>query len=226
MTRLIPAAKTALALASMLIPASRAVGQPNDGAQQPSVPSVPSVVLSRAVGQSNDGAQPEKPESPISISVSFSVEQFDPARPAGVVVCTVHNHSQETIEVPDRYDGHKIALVGRGKGHRFACRLWDRSRDQEEPKMLKVAPGTKKTVFEFSLGKILADRRHLIRDDFEAGRRVLVWDWRAHPMAPPSPIHRGRDGGFVDQATFWGELRLGTGVIRSDKVVLKVKAPD
>ena len=126
----------------------------------------------------------------------------------------------------DRYDGKQVALID--PSHRWPLRLWDRSRDRPEPKTVVIEPGQQRVLFEFSLAEILRRQDpNTVRRDFEAGRRVPVWDWRAMPAPPPSPVYVGRDvgrdGGLVDKVVFRTEMTVEGAVITSNEVVLKVE---
>ena len=174
-----------------------------------------------AAAESSDGSPPSAARPAVSIQLSISVQEFDPAKPTGEIRCIVSNRTDRAIEIADRYDGDQVALIG--DSHRWPLRFWDRTRDRQAPKMVVVEPGRERVVFEFPLAEILrVQDPKALRQDFEAGRRVMVWDWVARPAAPPSPIHAGRDGGFLDKAVFHAELTVDGAVIASNKVMLKV----
>jgi len=163
------------------------------------------------------GAKPQ-----VVVQLSISVDEFDPAEPKGTVKCIVRNGLEKAVEIPERYDSHRITLIG--QSHRFPLRLWNRTRDRKEPPMIELKPGSDKVAFEFPLAEILrVQDPKVVREDYRAGRPVLVWDWMARPAPPPSPIHMLRDGGFVEKALFWAEVTVEGATVSSDKVVLKVK---
>jgi hypothetical protein len=168
-----------------------------------------------------DQSPPSAAQPAIDIELSISVREFDPAKPTGEIRCVVTNRTDQAIGIADRYDGDQIALIG--DSHRWPLRLWDRTRDRPEPKKVVIEPGRERILFEFPLAEILRvqDPKSL-RQDFEAGRPVLVWDWAARPAAPPSPIYARRDSGLVDKAVFHAELTVDDTVIASNKVVLRV----
>jgi len=90
--------------------------------------------------------------------------------------------------------------------------------------MIELKPGSEKVAFEFPLAEILrVQDPKVVRENYRAGRPVMVWDWMARPAPPPSPIHMARGGGFVEKATFWVEVTVEGTTVSSDKVVLKVK---
>ncbi len=93
------------------------------------------------------------------------------------------------------------ALIGHS--HRWPLHLWDRTRDRPVSKTVVVEPGQQRVLFEFPLAEILPRQDpNTVRQDFQAGRRVLVWDWPAMPAPPPSPIYVGRDGELVDKSVY------------------------
>ena len=90
--------------------------------------------------------------------------------------------------------------------------------------MVVIEAGQQRLLFEFSFAEILRRQDpHTVQRDFEAGRRVLVWNWPAMPAPPPSTVYIGRDGGFVDKVVFRTELTVDDAVIASNEFVLKVE---
>lgn len=174
-----------------------------------------------AAAEPDDHSPPSASQPAANLQLSISVQQFDPAKLGGEIRCVVTNRTDRKIEVADRYDGERIALVE--STHRWPLRLWDRTRDRPESKTVVVEPGQQRVLFEFPLAEILrVQDPDAVRSDFAAGRPVIVWDWAARPAAPPSPIYVARDGGLVDKAVFHAELTVDDTVMTSNKVVLKV----
>lgn len=174
-----------------------------------------------AAAEPSSQSTPSAPRPAICIQLAISVQQFDPAKPTGAIRCVVTNRTDRPIEVADRYDGIHIALIA--PSHRWPLRLWDRSRDRPEPQMAVIAAGQQRVLFEFALAEILRGQDpNTVQRDFQAGRRVLVWDWSAMPAPPPSPVYVGRDGELVDQVVFRAELTVEEDVITSNEVVVKV----
>jgi hypothetical protein len=174
-----------------------------------------------AAAEPSSQSPPSTPQPAISVQLSISVPEFNPAQPKGAIRCVVTNRTARAIEIAGRYDGKQIALID--PSHRWPLRLWDRSRDRPDPQMVVIEPGQQRVLFEFPLAEILRRQDpHSVRRDFEAGRRVLVWDWPAMPAAPPSPVYVGRDSGLVDKVVFHAELTVDDAVITSNEVVLKV----
>jgi hypothetical protein len=174
-----------------------------------------------AAAEPSSPSPPSAPQPAICLQLSISVQQFDPAKPTGAIRCVVTNRTDRAIEIAERYDGKQIALIGHS--HRWPLRLWDRTRDRPESKTVVVEPGQQRVLFEFPLAEILRRQDpNTVRQDFQAGRRLLVWDWPAMPAPPPSPIYVGRDGEPVDKAVFRAELTVEDAVIASNEVVLKV----
>ncbi len=174
-----------------------------------------------APAQPSSQSPPSAPQPAVCVQLSISVQHFDPAKPKGEIRCVVTNRTDRAIEVADRYDGIHIALIA--PSHRWPLRLWDRSRERPEPQMVVVEAGQQRVQFEFPLAEILRRQDpNTVRRDFQAGRRVLVWDWPAMPAPPPSPIYVGRDGELVDQVVFRAEVTLDDVVVTSNEVVVKV----
>ncbi len=118
------------------------------------------------------------PQPAVCVQLSISVPEFNPAQPKGAIRCVVTNRTARAIEIASRYDGKQIGLIA--PSHRWPLRLWDRTRDRPEPQMVVIEPGQQRVLFEFSLAEILRRQDpHSVQRDFEAGRRVLVWDWAA-----------------------------------------------
>lgn len=159
----------------------------------------------------------------VSLRLELSVKEYDPAQPGGTITCTVENRSPAPLDVPAQYDGERLVLYGRAEGHPMACALWDRTRDKAQVPLVQVAPGKTRELFSFPLGQLLADQRETLREDFAAGKRVLVWDWQHHARPPHSPIYRFGGDAFLPSATFWAILETGGGKTESGKAVLQVK---
>jgi hypothetical protein len=152
----------------------------------------------------------------VEVRLTLSVGEFDPAKPAGVLRVEVANESSEDITIPTGYRRQKLVVYGRGASHRWPSALWRRRQPGDaNPPDTVLEPGQSSVVFEISLTELFSDPE---RRDKQWG-----WDWIARPKSPASPIHRYRDEGYEDVATFWAEVRIGGESYASEKVTLKVR---
>jgi hypothetical protein len=150
------------------------------------------------------------PDRVLSAVVSFSVDEYDPATPAkATVTCAVRNNGPYPAHVPVGFDGGYVRLEAGG------LTLSRIKRDKDDVRLAWVEPGKEQVVFQLPLDDVL-----LRTNQADA---TWHWDWARRPAPPPSPIHRGRQGGYVEQASFVVTVDLGTRTLKSEPAVLKVK---
>jgi len=167
----------------------------------------------------------EKPQDDgpkVTVKLSISVKQYDPGKPSkGVVRCSVVNRSDETIEVALGLEERKNRLFAHGERQRWPLALRPRKLLKEKPTRASVKPKAEQAVFELSLDEILF--QGMEGDPRRSRDRKWAWDWIARPEPPASPIHRWRQEGFVDQATFWAQVTVDGRDVSSEKVTLKIE---
>jgi hypothetical protein len=142
---------------------------------------------------------------------------FDPEMPKGRIVCTAENRGAQPRELPGEYDGGQIMLYGSGLSlHRYRVRTVR----AEDIRTVAIQPGEKSVLFDLPLGEILQPR-----ENTAAEPPKWCWNWPKRPSPPWSPIHQYRTNAYLEQATFFVELRDGKNVFRSQSVELHVKQP-
>jgi hypothetical protein len=168
-----------------------------------------SALLIVAVASGQD--RPEPPKRVVSVHLSFSLDQFEPAKPTKASVkCVVKNNSPWPVHVPVGYEGGYIQLRARG------LNLVVNKREKDNVKLAWVEPGKEQLVFELPLNDIF---RVASKDDY------WHWTWQRRPAPPLSPIHKGQaKAEFVEQASFMVSIDLGGYRIESESVRLNVKA--
>ncbi|MCS7305597.1 MAG: hypothetical protein NZ602_10885 [Thermoguttaceae bacterium] len=159
----------------------------------------------------------------VQVRLECTVRQYDPAKPDGLLIGIVENLSDNPIEVPASYESQRLLLWAKAEEHPMASAYWDRSREKPAIPMVRLAPGQKQEVFRWPLAEVLADRHKTWQADYQAGRRLLVWDWEHHAHPPYSPIYQVNSTQLVPKAEFWLELNLDGQTIRSEKITLHVK---
>jgi len=161
----------------------------------------------------------------LKVRLESTVQKYDPAKPEGELVGLVENVSSAPMEVPAGYDSEQVLLWAKAEEHPTASAYWDRSREKPPIPTVRLAPGQKQELFRWPLQQVLADRHKTWRADYQAGKRLLVWDWEHHAHPPYSPIYRVRGDAFTPKADFWLTLKLGEQTFTSEKIVLEVKIP-
>ena len=177
----------------------------------------------------NSPGQPKDPLPGVKTNLVISVEEYDPSRPSkGVVKCIVVNKSKNPVEVFLGYDGgwNQLWAVGSDPKGDPAVGGWERRlgplKLKEELKRVRVEPGQELVVFELSLDEILL--QGLSDDPRTAQGRKWGWGaWQAHPIPPPSPIHRTW-GVFEKAVFFWSQIEVQGKILSSEKVTLRVKS--
>ena len=155
--------------------------------------------------------RPRPHERVVSARLSFSVEPFDPSRPSGAVVkCVVRNDTPTAIHVPVGYDGGYVRLQA-GQLSLRKIRV-----GKDDMRLAWVEPGQEQVIFELPLDDLLRVA--------PGGEPAWVWDWPRRPEPPRSPIHKYRQPGFVDEASFAVSLDVGTSMLKSEAATLKVKS--
>jgi hypothetical protein len=153
---------------------------------------------------------PGKEKRVVLVQLSFSVDQFDATRPSNAVIkCMVRNNSPRPVHVPVGFDGGYIQLHARG------LNLVKTEREKADVKLAWVEPGKERLVFELPLTDIF-----MITQE----NHHWNWTWQRRPAPPLSPIHKNRERGFMDQASFIVSIDLGEFRIESESATLKVKA--
>lgn len=203
------------------------LGEPSQSAAQlkPAEPAKPAPAPERGglmPGSGTPGPTTSVPKG-LQVRLQCTVRQYDPAKPDGLLVGLVENCSDKPVEVPARYDSHRLLLWAKADEHPMASAYWDRSRQKPAIPMVRLAPGQKQEVFRWPLQELLADRHTTWRADYQAGKRFLVWDWQHHAHPPYSPIYRVNRTELVRKADFWLELNLDDQTLRSEKITLEVQ---
>ena len=127
----------------------------------------------------------------------------------------IRNGSNRAISVPTKYDGKVLRLWGRSSEDRFPLLLLARN-ESKTSEQVHIPPGERHTCFSLPLSEIL-------RSNFPR-KGGWEWTWVAHPAPPLSPIHRLRSNDFVSTAVFWVEVVLDNQSLRSEPVIVEVKA--
>ncbi|MFO0961021.1 MAG: hypothetical protein U0800_26870 [Isosphaeraceae bacterium] len=141
--------------------------------------------------------------------VSFSVDEYDPSKPAGAMMkCVVRNKSRYPAQVPVGFDDNYVQV------HSGQLSLRRAKPSREGVRLEWLEPDHELVIFELPLGEILSG---------DAGR-PWRWDWARRPEPPISPIHNYRKPGFGDRAAFIASLNLGRNTLNSEAAVLAVKA--
>lgn len=146
----------------------------------------------------------------VSVEVSFSVETYDPAKPSKAMMKSVlRNGTSMGLHVPVGFDGGFVRLRS------GSLTLYKSKRGKDDVKLVWVEPGQEQIVFELPLDDLLV----------KAGKREgqWHWSWDRRPEPPLSPIHKYRQPGFADQASFIVTLDLGDRSLNSEAVSLKIK---
>ena len=145
------------------------------------------------------------------VRLSFSVEAYDPSRPSGAVMrCVVQNDTPTGLHVPVGYDGGYVRLQS------GLLSLRKVKKEKQDVRLTWVEPGHQQVVFELPLGDVLGVAA--------AGEPVWVWDWPRRPEPPRSPIHKYRQPGFLDEASFTVSLDMGGYTLKSEAATLKVRS--
>jgi hypothetical protein len=166
------------------------------------------LVPPRAAGE-HQKLKPTQPK--VSVHVSFSIEEYEPSKTSKAIMkCVVQNDSYMSIHVPIGFDGGYIRIQSGG------LTLGKNKKAKEDVKLEWVEPGHQQVVFELSLDEILLVAAE--RND------IWHWHWQRRPEPPRSPIHKYREPGFVDQASFTVSLDLGSYTLTSENAVLKVNS--
>jgi hypothetical protein len=163
-----------------------------------------------AIAVGEGGPKPAPPN--VAVRLSFSAEEYDPsaASPSQAAVrCVVRNDTAEAVEVPVGYDGERVRVQS------GQLTLYRRMKGEGDVKLVRVEPGKEVVVFELPLDQVLGGAR--------GPADPWRWDWPRRPEPPRSPVHKYRQPGFVDRATFSATLKVSTGAVTSDPVVLKIK---
>ena len=158
----------------------------------------------------------------VQVRLACTVRQYDPAKPEGLLIGVVENLSAQPVEIPSGYESQRLLLWAKADQHPMPSAYWDRSRQKPPIPLVRLAPGQKQEVFRWPLAEVLADRHQTWRTDFQAGKRLLVWDWEHHAHPPYSPIYRVNSTQCVPKTYFWLELKLDGQTLRSEHVCLEV----
>ncbi len=155
--------------------------------------------------------EPKRKDRKVSVLVSFSVEEYDPKTPSKAVMkCVVRNDTPTGLHVPVGFDGGYVRVKG------GSLTLYKSKKDQGDVKLVWVESGKEQVIFELPLDDILPGTRK--------GDSPWYWSWDRRPAPPTSPIHKNREKGFVDQASFTVSLDLGGYTLTSEAAPLKVKS--
>jgi hypothetical protein len=141
---------------------------------------------------------PAAAQSPtVKVRLSFSVKEFDPAKPGKAVVrCVVRNDTMEEFEVPTVYDGRAVVL----RSGRLALERPGKPAGRKPPsdsgRRVRLEPRQERVVFELPLADVLPGGRG------KANPWRWVWDGKGkRPAAlPRSPLEdaRGAPRGEVE----------------------------
>src|SRR4051812_16095856 len=156
------------------------------------------------------GAAEKRKQRVVTGRITFSVDEYDPATPSqGVMRCELRNDSPFPWHVPVGFDGGYVKV----KSGNLSLRRVTKSKDDVHLAWLE--PGEQVVVFELPLQELLMD----------AGQRDAAWQWTwdLRPAPPRSPIRRGKEDRFVNEASFTATLDLGTYTLALEPSVLKVK---
>lgn len=164
-------------------------------------------VLSVLCGCTTIASAAERTAPKEMLRLSFSVGEFDPQKPEGVVKCIVFNNTGRGFHVPVGYDGGYVQLTGGGLSLRKELK-------KDDVKLVWLEPGKEQVVFELPLDQILMIKQ---------GEPAWHWSWMREPSPPRSPIHRMRDQGLVERATFSVRIDIGGQQLMCEPVELKVK---
>ena len=184
----------------------------------------PALILFVALGvpQSSGEERAEDPLPGVTLKLVISADAYDPSKPSQATIkCSAINKSGDPVEVRIGYDSRVNVLQAKGKHLRWEMKLYRFRRSKEELKPVSLKPGEGEVLFELSLDEVLLQR------PAPQGKPKWRWDWWAHPLAPPTPIHdvRHRDGGFVEKTTFWAKALVNDKWLSSEHLELKVVKP-
>jgi hypothetical protein len=172
------------------------------------------------VPQSSAEERPQGPLPSVTIKLAISTDAYDPSRPSQATIkCSVINKSDDLVEVRVGYDSRVNVLQAEGDHLRWGMTLYPFERSKEKLKPVSLKPGEGKVLYELSLDEVLLQR------PASQGKPKWAWDWRARPKAPPTPIHRPRDVGFVEKTMFWAKTAVNDKWLSSERVELKVVKP-
>lgn len=183
---------------------------------------LPALFLFAALGVAQPpGEEQPKPALPgVKVNIVLSADAYDPSKPSKATVkCLAINKSPAPVQVRLGYDEQVNVLKAKGDHLRWEMRLYRFERSGEEPRPVGLKPGEEKVLFELLLDEVFLQR------PAPQKKPIWRWDWMARPQAPPTPIQRFRQAGFVDKATFWAEALVNDKWLSSEPVVLKVVSP-
>ena len=159
-----------------------------------------------------------KPSS-VVLQLTFTVKEYDPAKPSGSLTCTVVNQSPKPIKIPTRYNGIELVLFGQGQEPRWVSAMRAPLRQSKSQAWRELPPKGKQVLLELPFKDLLPQATAKGR----LARPQWGWDWRARPAPPMSPITQPRSHQLIPKATFWVQARIGKEVVVSNKVFLTVK---
>ena len=157
--------------------------------------------------------------SSVVLQLTFTVKEYDPAKPSGSLTCTVVNQSPKPIKIPTRYNGIELVLFGQGQGHRWASAMRAPLRQAKSQAWKELPSKGKLVLLELPFKNLLPQ----VTAKGRLARPQWGWDWRARPAPPMSPITQPRSHQLIPKATFWVQARIGKEVVVSNKVFLTVK---
>ena len=157
--------------------------------------------------------------SSVVLQLTFTLKEYDPAKPSGSLTCTVGNQSPKPIKIPTRYNGIELVLFGQGQGHRWVSTMRAPLRQAKSQAWKELLPKGKQVLLKLPFKDLLPQATAKGR----LARPQLGWDWRARPAPPMSPITQPRSHQLIPKATFWVQARIGKEVVVSNKVFLNVK---
>jgi hypothetical protein len=181
------------------------------------------------------GQEKPMPKEPrVSVTLSFSVEEYDPSTPSKAVIkCVVRNDTDEAIQVPVGYDANRVRLESSWEAGSQRPILSYANKDpyskeqKNDVKLIRIEPGKGQVVFDFPLDDIL------FRGETKGGSLRWDWpDWQIRFGPPRSPIFRRarRDDKFdsrdlLADAFFYVRLKIGARTLTSNVAHLKIKQP-
>ena len=157
--------------------------------------------------------------SSVVLQLTFTVKEYDPAKPSGTLTCTVVNPLKKPFKIPTRYNGIELVLFGQGQGHRWVSAMRAPLQQSKSQAWKELPPKGKQVLLELPFKEILPQATAKGR----LARPQWGWDWRARPTPPMSPITQPRSHQLITKATFWVQARIAKEGVVSNKVFLTVK---
>jgi hypothetical protein len=157
----------------------------------------------------------------VKVRLSFSVKEFDPAKPGKAVVrCVVRNDTLQQFEVPSVYDGKAVVLRAGGLALERTGQPVGGKPPADGARRVRLDPKEERVVFELPLAAVLV----------EAGRKDGGWRWvwrgkgERPARLPRTPLYDGR-GEVRPAAEFECDVYFTAPRPVTGKAVLTVKRP-